>query len=63
MEVEAQPIETAHETDTPVGVCGQAPSEYPGFAAFVGQSGIVSISLNPDNSVDVKRRVARAEST
>ena len=57
----AQLIKTAHEADTPVGICGQAPSDYPEFAAFLVRSGIDSISLNPDSVVGVKRRVAEAE--
>jgi pyruvate,water dikinase len=59
----AQLIKTAHEADTPVGICGQAPSDYPEFAAFLVHSGIDSISLNPDSVVEVKRRVAKAESS
>lgn len=31
-----------------VGICGQAPSDYPDFAAFLVEEGIDSISLNPD---------------
>jgi pyruvate, water dikinase len=59
----AQLIETAHQADTPVGICGQAPSDYPDFAAFLVRAGIDSISLNPDSVVEVKRRVAEVESS
>jgi pyruvate,water dikinase len=31
-----------------VGICGQAPSDYPEFARFLVEEGIDSISLNPD---------------
>jgi pyruvate,water dikinase len=31
-----------------IGICGQAPSDYPEFAAFLVECGIDSISLNPD---------------
>jgi pyruvate,water dikinase len=31
-----------------IGICGQAPSDYPEFAQFLVQQGIDSISLNPD---------------
>ncbi|MET0395772.1 MAG: phosphoenolpyruvate synthase [Longimicrobiaceae bacterium] len=32
----------------PIGICGQAPSDYPEFARFLVEEGIDSISLNPD---------------
>ncbi len=35
-----------------VGICGQGPSDYPDFAAWLVQEGIESISLNPDTVVD-----------
>jgi pyruvate,water dikinase len=54
-------IERAHEADTPVGICGQAPSDYPEFAAFLVRNGIDSISLNPDSVIEVKRRVSEVE--
>lgn len=34
-----------------IGICGQAPSDYPDFAAFLVKEGIDSISLNPDSVV------------
>jgi pyruvate,water dikinase len=54
-------IERAHECGTPVGICGQAPSDYPDFAAFLVREGIDSISLNPDSVVEVLKRVAEVE--
>jgi pyruvate,water dikinase len=54
-------IRTARRADTKVGICGQAPSDYPEFAAFLVEAGIDSISLNPDSVVRVKKRVAKAE--
>lgn len=54
-------IETAHAADTPVGICSEAPSNYPEFAAFLVRAGIDTISLSPDSVVDVKRGVAEAE--
>jgi pyruvate,water dikinase len=41
-------IETAHKHGRKVGICGQAPSDYPEFAAFLVEEGIDSISLIPD---------------
>src|SRR6056297_75647 len=44
-----------------VGICGQAPSDYPEFASFLVQLGIDSISLNPDRVLQVKKLVAEEE--
>lgn len=55
-------IEIAHRHDRKVGLCGQAPSDYPEFARFLVEVGIDSISVNPDSLVKVKEQVARAES-
>lgn len=54
-------ISEAHKVNTPVGICGQAPSDYPEFAAFLVRTGIDSISLNPDSVISVKWRVAEVE--
>jgi len=54
-------IKSAQKSRCKVGICGQAPSDYPDFAAFLVQEGIDSISLNPDSILEVKRRVARTE--
>jgi pyruvate,water dikinase len=34
-----------------IGICGQAPSDYPAFAAFLIEQGIESMSLNPDTVI------------
>ena len=52
----------AHEHDRPVGLCGQAPSDHPEFAAFLVEAGIDSISVNPDSALAARRVVAEAES-
>jgi pyruvate, water dikinase len=54
-------IKTAHKAKRKVGICGQAPSDYPDFAAFLVQEGIDSISLNPDSVIKVIKRVAKEE--
>ncbi len=54
-------IKTAREKGRKVGICGQAPSDYPEFAEFLVEAGIDSISLNPDSIIEVKRRVAEVE--
>ncbi len=51
-------IQSARKTGTKIGICGQAPSDYPDFAAFLVEEGIDSISLNPDSVVGVIRRLA-----
>ncbi len=55
-------IREAHKVGAKVGLCGQAPSDHPEFAAFLVQCGIDSISVSPDSFVAVKRCVAAAES-
>lgn len=56
-------ITKAHERGCKVGICGQAPSDYPEFAEFLVKSGIDSISLNPDSVIQVKQYIAKHEST
>ena len=41
-------IHKAKQKGRKVGICGQAPSDYPEFARFLVEQGIDSISLNPD---------------
>lgn len=54
-------IETAHRAGRTVGICGQAPSDYPEFAAFLVSLGIDSLSIAPDVLVSVRRQVAALE--
>jgi pyruvate,water dikinase len=51
----------AKASGTKTGICGQAPSTHPEFAAFLVEHGIDSISVSPDSFAAVKRVVARAE--
>jgi pyruvate,water dikinase len=44
----ASVIRAAKSKERKIGICGQAPSDYPDFAAFLVELGIDSISLNPD---------------
>ena len=52
-------VEAAHGKGRKVGICGQAPSDYPEFAEFLAEIGIDSISLNADSLALVTRRLAR----
>jgi len=44
-------INTAQEKKRKIGICGQAPSDFPDFAKFLIKEGIDSISLNPDSVI------------
>ncbi|MDH3869321.1 MAG: phosphoenolpyruvate synthase, partial [Desulfuromonadales bacterium] len=57
----SQAICSAKQTGTKIGICGQAPSDFPDFAAFLVENGIDSISLNPDSVIGVIRRLAKEE--
>ncbi len=57
----ARAIEAAQQARKPIGICGQAPSDYPEFAAWLVERGIDSISLNPDVAIKTAFVIARAE--
>jgi pyruvate, water dikinase len=57
-----QAIRAAKRRGKPIGICGQAPSDYPDFAEWLVKEGIGSISLNPDVAIATTLRVAAAES-
>ena len=57
-------IRGAHESPygyKTVSICGQAPSVYPEFTAFLVRAGIDSVSVNPDVVVQTKYLVASVE--
>jgi len=54
-------IDAAHRAGAKVGLCGQAPSDHPEFAAFLVECGIDSMSVSPDSFATVKKQVAAAE--
>jgi pyruvate,water dikinase len=62
MRMIAQAIHAVHDGGRKIGICGQAPSDYPEFAEFLVREGIDSISLNPDAVLKTTLRVLEAES-
>ncbi|YAF96172.1 MAG: phosphoenolpyruvate synthase [Nodularia sp. CChRGM 3473] len=54
-------IESAKKHNRKIGICGQAPSDYPEFAQFLVEQGIDSISLNPDSVLKTMLEVAKVE--
>ncbi len=54
-------IAGAHRNGRPIGICGQAPSDYPEYAELLVHAGIDSISLNPDSVLPVLRHVLALE--
>ncbi len=54
-------ITTARACDRKIGICGQAPSDYPEFARFLVEQRINSISLNPDSVLKTILEIAEAE--
>jgi len=57
----AEVIRKAHASGRKIGICGEAPSNHPEFAAFLVECGIDSISLTPDGFAAAAARVAAAE--
>ncbi len=57
----AEVIRRCRATGTKIGICGQAPSDHPDFAAFLVRCGIDSISLNPDSVAAAIQSVATEE--
>jgi pyruvate, water dikinase len=56
-----QVIAAAHKAGCKVGICGEAPSNYPDFAAFLVEAHIDSISLSPDSIISVKQSIVKVE--
>jgi len=54
-------IEKAKRNGRKIGICGQAPSDYPEFAEFLVKCGIDSISLNPDTVIKTTERILQTE--
>jgi pyruvate,water dikinase len=54
-------IQGARRNHRHVGLCGQAPSDFPEFAEFLVKAGINSISLNPDSIMKVTLKLVNDE--
>ncbi|WP_414752881.1 phosphoenolpyruvate synthase [Anabaena sp. CCY 9910] len=57
----AKAIATVKQYGRKIGICGQAPSDYPDFARFLVEQKIDSISLNPDSVLKTLLEIAAAE--
>ncbi len=54
-------IHKCNERRKYIGICGQAPSDYPEFAQFIVEQGIGTMSLNPDTIIKTKLMIAELE--
>jgi pyruvate,water dikinase len=54
-------VEGAKRNGRHIGICGQAPSDYPEIAEFLVRLGIDSISLNPDTVLRTTPRIVALE--
>lgn len=59
----AQVIAVCRRRGRKIGICGQAPSDYPDFAQFLVEQGIDSISLNPDTVLKTTLAILEKEKT
>ncbi|MFZ1702187.1 MAG: phosphoenolpyruvate synthase [Pyrinomonadaceae bacterium] len=57
----AMAIDAAQRAGKKIGICGQAPSDYPEFADFLVNKGINSISLNPDTVIQTTHHILETE--
>ena len=57
----AQAIRAARAAGRKIGICGQAPSDYPEIARFLVEEGIDSISLDPDSVLRTLRDIGQLE--
>ncbi len=57
----ASAISSAKQAGKPIGICGQAPSDYPELAEWLVLQGIDSISLNPDTAIKTALKIAAVE--
>lgn len=60
-EMIARAIATCHKKGIKIGICGQAPSDFPEIAEFLVDHGIDSISLNPDTVIKTTLHISEYE--
>jgi len=61
MGLTAEVIQEARRAGKPIGICGQAPSDFPDFTRWLVEQGITSISLNPDTAMKTTLVIANEE--
>lgn len=61
LEMIRQTIEGGKRNGRHVGICGQAPSDYPEVAAYLVEQGIDSISLTPDSLIKTLHHLLEVE--
>ncbi len=54
-------IDACNEKNKYIGICGQAPSDFPEITRWLVEQGISSISLNPDSVIDMTQQVLEVE--
>ena len=57
----SQAIAAAKKAGIKIGLCGQAPSDFPAFSQFLVEQGIDSISFTPDALIKGIENIAKAE--
>ena len=57
----SQVIASCRAKGRKIGICGQAPSDYPEFAQFLVEEGIDSLSLNPDTVLKTTLAILETE--
>lgn len=58
-EMVSKVIKICNKRNKYIGICGQAPSDHIGFAEFLVEEGIKSISLNPDSVIYIMSKFAK----
>ncbi len=61
LDLVSQVIKVAKAKGKKIGICGQAPSDYPEFARFIVKEGIDSMSLNPDTVIKTTLDILKTE--
>ncbi|MDD5039703.1 MAG: phosphoenolpyruvate synthase [Patescibacteria group bacterium] len=57
----AQVIRAARKNKRDIGICGQAPSDHPGYAEFLANEGINSVSVTPDRVIKTTINLLKLE--